>query len=101
MNAVRTLGFMLALVTVTLALLLAGATGVGVLLDRLLPEVGLGTGILIGVVALSVCLHFVLGLLGQAQLMGHELDEAELEEADLKELVSIAHRPARRRRSRR
>jgi hypothetical protein len=96
MNAVRTLALLLALVTITLTLLLAGATGLGLLLERLLPGVGLGTGVLIGVVALSVSARFVLGLFAQSIAVREELDEAELED-----LVAAMHRPARRRRSRR
>ncbi|WP_420128778.1 hypothetical protein [Longimicrobium sp.] len=96
MNAVRTLMFALLLVALTITLLLAGATGVGMLLDRLLPDVGLGTGILIGVLALSVSVNFVLNLLGQANSLRDELDEAEMEE-----LVTVLHRPTRKRRPRR
>lgn len=96
MYAVRSLLLLLVLVAITLTLLLAGATGVGVLLHRLIPAVELGTAVLIGVVALSVCLHFVLGLLGEVNSVREELDEGELEE-----LVAAIHRPARRRRSRR
>lgn len=96
MNAVRTLVLLLVLVTITLTLLLAGATGLGVLLNRLLPDVGLGAGILIGVVALSVCLRFVLGLLGHVTSVREELDESDMEE-----LVAVVHRPPRGRRRRR
>lgn len=96
MNSVRSLVLLLVVLAITLTLLLAGATGLGVLLNRLLPGVELGTGVLIGVVALSVCLHFVLGVSGQAHSVREELDEAELEE-----LMTAIHRPARRRRSRR
>lgn len=96
MGIVRSLLLLLVLVAISLTLLLAGATGVGVLLHRLMSGVGLGTGILIGVVALSVCLHFVLGLLDQAHSLREELDESELEE-----FVAAIQRPSRRRRSRR
>jgi hypothetical protein len=96
MNALRTLLLLLALVALTLTLLLAGATGVGVLLHRLIPALGLGTAVLSGVVALSVSLHFVLGLFGRANALRAELDESELEE-----IVAVMHRPARGRRPRR
>ncbi len=95
MNAVRSLLLLLVLVALTLTLLLAGATGVGLLLNRMMPAVGLGTGILIGAVALTVSVRFVLGLFGQAHSVGEELDRAELEE-----LLTVVHRPARRRRPR-
>jgi hypothetical protein len=95
MNAIRSLLLLLVLVALTLALLLAGATGVGVLLNRLIPAVGLGTGILIGAVALPVSLRFVLGLFGEVRSLREELDQGELEE-----LVTAMHRPARRRRPR-
>ena len=96
MNALRTLLLLMVLVALTLTLLLAGAAGVGVLLHRLIPALGLGSAVLSGVVALSVSLHFVLGLFGQANSLRDELDESELEE-----LVAAMHRPARGRRSRR
>ncbi len=96
MNAIRSLLLLLVLVALTLALLLAGATGVGVLLNRLMPAVGLETGILIGAVALSVSLKFVLDLLGRAYSLGEEVDPAELEE-----LVAAMHRASLRRRPRR
>ena len=96
MNAVRSLLLLLALVSITLTLLLAGATGLAGVLRWLMPGVGLDTGILIGVLALSVSMHFVLGLLGQANAVREELDEGEFEE-----LVAAIRRPARRRRSRR
>lgn len=96
MNAVRTLLLLLVLLAITLTLLLAGATGLGTLLHRLMPSVGLGTGVLIGVVALSVSAHFVLSLLGRAHSLRGELAEAELEE-----LVAVVHHPPRRQRSRR
>jgi hypothetical protein len=96
MNLVRSLLFPLVLVVITLTLLLASATGVGALLYRLMPGLGLGTAVLICVVALTVSLRFVLGLLGQVHALREELDEAEIEE-----LVAAVHRPARKRRSRR
>jgi hypothetical protein len=96
MNALRSLLLLLVLVALTLTLLLAGATGVGVLLHRLIPAVGLGTAVLSGVVALSVSLHFVLGLFSQANSLRDRLDESELEE-----FVAVMHRPARGRRPRR
>jgi hypothetical protein len=96
MNAVRTLFFLLLLLVLTLTVLIAGATGVGALLNRLLPGIGLGTGTLIGVVALSVCLHFALVILGQVHVVREELDDAEMEE-----FVAAIRRPARNRRSRR
>lgn len=96
MNAVRTLLLLLVLLAITLTLLLAGATGVGALLHRLMPALGLGTGVLIGVVALSVSAHFVLSLLGQVQSLPEELDEAELER-----VVAVVSHPPRRQRSRR
>lgn len=95
-SAFRSLLLLLVLVLATLTLLLAGATGVGAVLDWLLPEVGLGMGVLIGVVALSISVGVVMGLFGQANMVREELDEAELEE-----LVAAIHRPARKRRSRR
>lgn len=93
MNALRSLLLLLVLVALTLTLLPAGATGVGVLLHRLMPAVGLGNGILIAAVALSVSIHFVLRMSDAAHSVRQELDEAELEE-----LVAVMHRPARRRR---
>jgi hypothetical protein len=96
MNAVRSLLFLLVLLAVTLTLLLAGATGLGVLLHRLMPGVGLETGVLIGVLALSVSVNFVLNLLRQANSLREELDEAEIQE-----IVAVLPRPARRSRSRR
>jgi hypothetical protein len=93
MNAIRSLLLLLVLVTLTLTLLLAGATGVGVVLNRLMPAVGLGTGVLVGVVALTVSVRFVLGLFDSMHSLREELDPGELEE-----LVSAMHRPARRRR---
>lgn len=93
MAAIRNLLLLLVLVALTLTLLLAGATGVGVVLNRLMPAVGLGTGVLIGALALSVSMHFVLGLLGEARGLREELERGELEE-----LVAAMHRPARRRR---
>jgi hypothetical protein len=96
MSAFRSLMLLLVLLLITLTLLLAGATGVGIVLARLLPDVGLGMGVLTGVVALSVSAHMVLGLFSQANFVREELDEAELEE-----LVTAIHRPARGRRSRR
>lgn len=99
MHAVRSLLLLLVLVAVTLTLLLAGATGVGVLLHRLMPTVGLGTAVLIGLVGLSVSARFVLGLWDEAHSLREEL--GELQEAQLQELVTAAHGPARRRRSRR
>lgn len=97
MNAVRSLMSVLVLIALTITLLLAGATGVGVLLDRLLPDVGLGSGILIGVLALSVSVNFVMSLLAQVNSVRDEVDEAEMED-----LVTVIHHPpARKRRSRR
>lgn len=96
MNAVRSLLFLFALVAVTLTLLLAGATGVGALLHRLVPAVELGPAVVAGVVALSVSLNFVLNLSVRADAVREELDEAELEE-----LVTAIHRPSRGRRPRR
>jgi uncharacterized membrane protein len=96
MSAFRSLLLLLVLLLITLTLLLVSATGVGLLLDRLLPGVGLGMGMLIGVVALSISAYVVLGLFSQANAVREELDEAELEE-----LVTAMHRPARQRRSRR
>jgi hypothetical protein len=96
MNAVRTLLLMLVLVAITLTLLLAGATGVGALLHRLVPGIGLGTSVLIAAVALSVSARFVLGLLGQAQSLREELDDTELEE-----VMAALRRPAPGRRARR
>jgi preprotein translocase subunit SecY len=96
MNAIRTLVLLLVLVALITTLLLVGATGVGVLLDRLLPDVGLGSGVLIGVLALSVSVNFVLNLFAQANSLRDELDEAEMED-----FVTVIHRPARKRRSRR
>ncbi|HEX2077488.1 MAG TPA: hypothetical protein VHG08_07250 [Longimicrobium sp.] len=100
MNAVRTLSFLLVLLAITLALLLAGATGLGALLHRLMPAVGLGTAVLIGVVALSVSAHFVLSVLGRAHSLQEEIDEADLKELE-EMLAAAAHRPARGQRSRR
>jgi hypothetical protein len=96
MNVVRTLLLLLALLAITLTLLLAGATGLGALLHRLMPSVELGTAVLIGVVALSVCARFALGLLGGVHSLEEELDEAELEE-----LVAVVSQPPRKQRSRR
>jgi hypothetical protein len=95
MNAVRSLLLLLALLAITLTLLLAGATGLGALLHRLMPSVELGTAVLIGVVALSVCARFALGLLGGVHSLEEELDEAELEK------LVVVHHPPRRQRSRR
>ncbi len=96
MNAVRSLLFLLMLVAITLTLLLAGATGVGALLNRLIPAIGLGTAVLIAVVALTVSVYFVLGIFARVHSVREELDEAELEQ-----LVTAIHRPSRRRRPRR
>jgi hypothetical protein len=96
MHALQTLLLLLVLVALTLTLLLAGATGVGFLLHRLIPALGLGTAVLIGVVALSVSLHFVLGLFSHANSLREQLDESEMEE-----IVAVMHRPARGRRRRR
>jgi hypothetical protein len=101
MNVIGSLLPFLVLVVLTLALLLAGGAGVGILLHRLMPAVGLGNGVLIGTVALSVSVHFVLGMLGEVRSIRNELEEAELDEAELKELVTALHRPARGRRTRR
>lgn len=95
MNALRSLLLLLVLVALTVTLLLAGATGVGVVLHRLIPTVGLGSAVLSGVVALSVSLHFVLGLFGQANSLREELDESELQD-----MVAVMHRPPRGRRPR-
>lgn len=96
MNVLRSLLFLLALVAITLTVLLAGAAGVGVLLHRLMPAVGVGTAVLTGVVGLSVSVYFVLGIFAEAHSVREELDEVELEE-----LVATIHRPSRRRRARR
>lgn len=96
MNALRSLLLLLALVAITLTLLLSGAAGVGALLHRLIPPVGLGNAILIGVVALSVSVYFVLGIFSRAHSIQEELDEAELEE-----VINAIRHPSRRRRTRR
>jgi TRAP-type C4-dicarboxylate transport system permease small subunit len=96
MNVVRSLLLLLVLVATTLTLLLAGATGMGALLHRLIPTIGLGTAVLIGVVALSVSVHFVLGIFAQVHSVRQELDEAELEQ-----LLDVVHRSSRKRRDRR
>lgn len=94
MNAVRSLLLLLALVAATLTLLLAGATGVGVLLHRLMPAVELGPAVLTGVVGLSVSVYFVSGIFAQAYSVREH-------EAELEEVVAVLDRPSRRRRSRR
>ena len=96
MHAVRSLLLLLMAVFITLALLLAGATGVGALLHWLLPGIELGTAVLIGVVALAVSTRFVLNLLGETQSVREALTDEEL-----RELVEAVHHPPRRRRSRR
>jgi hypothetical protein len=101
MNVIRSLLPFLILVALTLTLLLAGAAGVGVLLHRLIPAIGLGNGVLIGTLALSVSVHFVLRMFDAAHSVREELDEVELEAAELKEFVTAMHRPARGRRTRR
>src|SRR5688572_16988995 len=87
MNAVRALLLPLVLLAITLVLLLTAATGLGALLHRLMPSVGLGTAVLIGVVALSVSVKFVLSLLGGIYSLPGELDEEEL--------VAVVHHPPR------
>lgn len=91
MHALRTLLLMLALVAVTLALLLAGGTGVGVLLHRLIPEAGLGTAILIGVVALAVSVHWVMSMFVRAQDTASRMDDEEFEA-----FVTALQRPTRK-----
>jgi hypothetical protein len=102
MHTVRSLLLLLVLLAITLTLLLTGAAGLGALLHRLIPAVELGSGVLIGVVALSVCMHFVLGLLGQAHSLREELDDAQIEEIEeLQELVTaLQHRRPRLRKQR-
>lgn len=95
MNILHTLLLLLVLVLITLTMLLAGAAGVGVLLHRLMPSVGLGPAILTGVVGLSVSIHFVLRIFAEARSVGEELTEVELEE-----VVATIRRPSRRRRAR-
>lgn len=96
MHAVRSLLFLCALVAITLTLLLAGATGAGVLLNWLIPAIELGPAVVAAVVALSVSVNFVLNLFARADAVREELDEAEVEE-----LVAALQRPSRRRRPRR
>ncbi|HYR07093.1 MAG TPA: hypothetical protein VEQ60_04980, partial [Longimicrobium sp.] len=60
------------------------------------PEIGLGTAVLIAVVALTVSVHFVAGLFAQAHSVQEEMDPEELEQ-----FVAAIHRPSRRRRGRR
>ncbi|GAC1475253.1 MAG: hypothetical protein NVSMB9_27320 [Isosphaeraceae bacterium] len=71
------------LYVVIVAIVLGSGTGLGLLLCWLLPSVGPGQGILIGVISLSFSLHWLI------QLMGLANDVVQPEEGDPLPLIRV------------
>ncbi len=59
--------------------LLCVAIGVGFLLNRILPAVDLGIGILIGLVTIGVTIHLLLGLMESLKAGEDEYEEVDEE----------------------